>query len=875
MDSRGAAALLPPYPPSLLSLLDLDRSPAVMEMCELEAVTAALPAKKRRLRETFDRLVACSPRPLPLRWEDLDTYISSFQYSATLRHHRDHEKSMPAPALAPAPAAMSLLPVTGGDVGQVRVLETPRPAPAPIMPAVLSSPVTDDGGIHNPAQALGPAPAAMSLLPVTVGDVGQEVRVLEKTCPAPAHIMPAVSSPPATDDGDVHHKLRTLVTFEPAPPKSRAPAPAAVVSAPIATGVHVEEGRKRKAFTQEAEEVHMATPTTQTQEEGQAEMRSRKIQEDAAVKKETSPSHDSNRKVLVPVPPGDDDNGLAAEANARTDATDQVDPVSKVAIVQPELPEPVPATARRDATSATNLVRVAGVPNSISLLRSRPRRLIPASDAAASAAAVTGRDLEKSKKRKKVPSQEVEAASQKVQMQHAVQEVVQHDSVVAKNIPSHDGGEDKVSLRRPAPGSGSGLPITAVTTATAEVDADPIPIFKASGIRHEHESPATMPHASYASSQGEGPDVEMEIAQLEEMPQVLIKEDASMAAMNAYQIQVIKSEQDGKVSPLPLVCSNGHAQPHRPQAGTGADAATAMTQVAAAAGATMRESSPTTVTRDSPPILVQASAPAPTSAGGVPAATRDDATASHATRRAPLAAGSQQDASDVSPFPPCGGNGLAQSSPVRAGAVAQTVSARHSAAVVRQGFPATATNLVPASSRRKDTGPLETNASPNVGKHVLQQQHMPEREPTCSPEEQQEWSSKNHGGRPTDNSQPVPEAQDAATQRSWTSPGEGRDGGLAARGLPGDDDNRNKGSFNHKGKRRLFCLKCGCKGHLAGNCRTAKHLVALYQKAMMQQKCFRCGCTGHWSRTCRTEKHLVDLYQIDRAAKCAAGHLHE
>uniref|UniRef100_A0A804PA02 CCHC-type domain-containing protein n=1 Tax=Zea mays TaxID=4577 RepID=A0A804PA02_MAIZE len=816
MDSRGAAALLPPYPPSLLSLLDLDRSPAVMEMCELEAVTAALPAKKRRLRETFDRLVACSPRPLPLRWEDLDTYISSFQYSATLRHHRDHEKSMPAPALAPAPAAMSLLPVTGGDVGQVRVLETPRPAPAPIMPAVLSSPVTDDGGIHNPAQALGPAPAAMSLLPVTVGDVGQEVRVLEKTCPAPAHIMPAVSSPPATDDGDVHHKLRTLVTFEPAPPKSRAPAPAAVVSAPIATGVHVEEGRKRKAFTQEAEEVHMATPTTQTQEEGQAEMRSRKIQEDAAVKKETSPSHDSNRKVLVPVPPGDDDNGLAAEANARTDATDQVDPVSKVAIVQPELPEPVPATARRDATSATNLVRVAGVPNSISLLRSRPRRLIPASDAAASAAAVTGRDLEKSKKRKKVPSQEVEAASQKVQMQHAVQEVVQHDSVVAKNIPSHDGGEDKVSLRRPAPGSGSGLPITAVTTATAEVDADPIPIFKASGIRHEHESPATMPHASYASSQGEGPDVEMEIAQLEEMPQVLIKEDASMAAMNAYQIQVIKSEQDGK-----------------------------------------------------------ASAPAPTSAGGVPAATRDDATASHATRRAPLAAGSQQDASDVSPFPPCGGNGLAQSSPVRAGAVAQTVSARHSAAVVRQGFPATATNLVPASSRRKDTGPLETNASPNVGKHVLQQQHMPEREPTSSPEEQQEWSSKNHGGRPTDNSQPVPEAQDAATQRSWTSPGEGRDGGLAARGLPGDDDNRNKGSFNHKGKRRLFCLKCGCKGHLAGNCRTAKHLVALYQKAMMQQKCFRCGCTGHWSRTCRTEKHLVDLYQIDRAAKCAAGHLHE
>ncbi|KAG2708515.1 hypothetical protein I3760_05G197100 [Carya illinoinensis] len=25
--------------------------------------------------------------------------------------------------------------------------------------------------------------------------------------------------------------------------------------------------------------------------------------------------------------------------------------------------------------------------------------------------------------------------------------------------------------------------------------------------------------------------------------------------------------------------------------------------------------------------------------------------------------------------------------------------------------------------------------------------------------------------------------------------------------------------------------------------------------------CHRCGMTGHWSRTCRTAKHLVDLYQ--------------
>ncbi|KAG6661971.1 hypothetical protein CIPAW_03G211800 [Carya illinoinensis] len=28
-----------------------------------------------------------------------------------------------------------------------------------------------------------------------------------------------------------------------------------------------------------------------------------------------------------------------------------------------------------------------------------------------------------------------------------------------------------------------------------------------------------------------------------------------------------------------------------------------------------------------------------------------------------------------------------------------------------------------------------------------------------------------------------------------------------------------------------------------------------------EDECHRCGMTGHWSRTCRTAKHLVDLYQ--------------
>jgi len=31
--------------------------------------------------------------------------------------------------------------------------------------------------------------------------------------------------------------------------------------------------------------------------------------------------------------------------------------------------------------------------------------------------------------------------------------------------------------------------------------------------------------------------------------------------------------------------------------------------------------------------------------------------------------------------------------------------------------------------------------------------------------------------------------------------------------------------------------------------------------------CHRCGMTGHWSRTCRTARHLVDLYQASQKDK--------
>ena len=34
-----------------------------------------------------------------------------------------------------------------------------------------------------------------------------------------------------------------------------------------------------------------------------------------------------------------------------------------------------------------------------------------------------------------------------------------------------------------------------------------------------------------------------------------------------------------------------------------------------------------------------------------------------------------------------------------------------------------------------------------------------------------------------------------------------------------------------------------------------------------QDTCYRCGMEGHWSRTCRTAKHLVDLYQASLKEK--------
>ncbi|CAL4917778.1 unnamed protein product [Urochloa decumbens] len=796
MDSRNgnaaaAASPLPQYhlPHALLALPDMDRPPAILEMWELEAVAAALPAKKRRLRETFDRLAASAPAPLPFRWDDLDAYISSLQYSATLRHRQRREElhgssSRPAPAPAAIPAAP---PATGHPM---RALEKPSrpvhvPVPVPIPPVVSES-----------------EPVATS----------RDVQVVEESEPARA----------------------------PAPP-----APAAAV-----TGVDVGKGKKRKASvsSDEADAIHAAAIRS-VQQEAQAEMP--KMHEDVSAAA-ASPLEDTNcdGDKSMPVPPGPADGdrlaaAAAAAANTSTDETAQVlgpVPVSKIAAVVPQELPVVSELAAAPARHATN---------------GRARRLPP----------------QRSRRPPRPVAGNQEAADAANQ---------NNDSAVAANT-SRDGGEDEATPCLVGLGTASYAGVEVDTTFSTAQVADPVPVSKITGVRHEfpaatHHASVTPKVASFTPKQeqvieevvpdvemeiveaeeptqerptDEAPDVEMEIVEPEpeEMPP-LIEEDAPpVVDKKASPSQVKVQEADNKVSPLALACSNGSL------------IAQAGVQQVDAASATVPKSSPAAM-HDVPNVL-QASGASKSAA---------------ATGLALLPPVSQDDACKVSPvIPPRRGDGLVQPG-VSTDDTTQTAAACKSAPAGRDPPAVNATGLAPAAGREATSPPQKAS-----NKHVLQKQHMPKQAyhgPVPSSGQKQNHSfSRNHGGRPA-GSQPVPEAHAAAAAGRWTwnkKPGDGtgspgHSGFATARGMQGDGGSNNKGNAKWK-KPPMFCNKCGCRGHLAETCRTAKHLVALYQRAKEEEKnqiCYRCGCTGHWSRKCRTPKHLVDLYQKDRAAKRAA-----
>ncbi|XP_037433118.1 uncharacterized protein LOC119300179 [Triticum dicoccoides] len=82
---------------------------APMATADLEAAIAALPVRKQRLRETFDRLVACAPPHyhLPFTWDDIDAHVSSLHASLALRFRQMQQQQQQPHSGVPvsAPAA--------------------------------------------------------------------------------------------------------------------------------------------------------------------------------------------------------------------------------------------------------------------------------------------------------------------------------------------------------------------------------------------------------------------------------------------------------------------------------------------------------------------------------------------------------------------------------------------------------------------------------------------------------------------------------------------------------------------------------------------------------------------------------------------------
>uniref|UniRef100_A0A0E0KFY6 Uncharacterized protein n=1 Tax=Oryza punctata TaxID=4537 RepID=A0A0E0KFY6_ORYPU len=91
-----------------------ESSPTAMTTAQMEAAIAALHGKKQRLREAYDSLVLHSPIPLPFRWSDLNSHLSSLQSSIHARFSQ--LQALQAPRPVPLAAAAAAAASHGEDV---------------------------------------------------------------------------------------------------------------------------------------------------------------------------------------------------------------------------------------------------------------------------------------------------------------------------------------------------------------------------------------------------------------------------------------------------------------------------------------------------------------------------------------------------------------------------------------------------------------------------------------------------------------------------------------------------------------------------------------------------------------------------------------
>ncbi|XP_073269402.1 uncharacterized protein [Primulina huaijiensis] len=109
---------------------------------------------------------------------------------------------------------------------------------------------------------------------------------------------------------------------------------------------------------------------------------------------------------------------------------------------------------------------------------------------------------------------------------------------------------------------------------------------------------------------------------------------------------------------------------------------------------------------------------------------------------------------------------------------------------------------------------------------------------------------KNHQMRPTGSS-PFPEANETAFPEV----------NVNSTQIPHYGRGRGRGRGRGNGQRKNYQQRDGKRQKTNHQPWKPNNEESVGKPKEYEDKCFKCGTEGHWSHTCRTAKHLVDLYQ--------------